>query len=72
MFNNEIAFNDHEAGLEVAKMLLNEGYVVLLSHEEKLLIVNFEWSPNFADRNDMVFMSRENFEDKYCEICKEE
>lgn len=72
MFKNEIAFKDHNRGLEVAKALLDESYVVLLSYEENLLIVNYEWSECNADRNDVVFMSRWEFEENYEQMIKEE
>lgn len=72
MFRNEIAFKNHDRGLEVAKALLDESYVVLLSYEENLLIVNYEWSESNADRNDVVFMPRWEFEENYEQIIKEE
>ena len=72
MLKNEIAFKNHDVGLQVAKALLDESYVVMLSYEEKLLIVNYEWSPNYSDRNDMVFMDRSEFEEKYCELVNED
>lgn len=71
MFNNEISFKDHYNGMAVAEMLLEENYVVLLSLEEDLLILNYEWAPN-SDRNDVVFMPRYEFEEKYCEIVDDE
>jgi hypothetical protein len=65
MVKNELAFKNHEAGLKVAKMLLDENYVVLLSYEEDLLILNWEWSMSSqANRNDVVFMSREDYEEE--------
>ena len=64
MFKNEIAFKDHFNGMQVAEMLLEEGYVVMLSYEEELLIVNWEWCESgFANRNDVVFMSRCEYEE---------
>ena len=65
---NELTFKDHDRGFDVARSLLNEDYVVMLSYEEDLLILNYEWSWNGADRNDMVFMNRCEFEERYCEI----
>lgn len=56
--------------LEVAKTLIDEHYVVLLSYEENLLIVNWEYSPE-SDRNDVVFMGREEFEEEYVEVMEE-
>ena len=65
---HELAFKNHENGFKVAKMLLDEDYVVMLSYEEDLLILNWEWSWNGADRNDVVFMNRCEFDEKYYEI----
>ena len=42
---------------------MEEDYVVMLSKEENLYIINYIWSSNYADRNDVVFASRENFEE---------
>ena len=60
---NELSFYNHEKGLEVAKALLDENYVVLLSYEEDLLILDYEWAPN-SDRNDVVFQSRDDYEEE--------
>ena len=64
MFKNELAFHNHENGFKVAQILLDEGHVVLLSYEEDLLILNYEYS-KFSDRNDVMFMRRDEFEDEY-------
>ena len=69
---NELTFHNHVKGMEVAKMLLDEDYVVLLSYEEDLLVLNYEWSERGADRNDVVFMCKDEFEEKYCEIVEED
>lgn len=72
MYKNEIAFKNHETGMEVAKSLLTEGYVVMLSYEEYLLIVNFEWCPdNYPNRNYFVFMPRDEFEENYVQLTEE-
>lgn len=60
----ELVFANREAACEVAKLLLDECYVVMLSREEEFYILNFEYSEN-CDRNNIVFMSREDFEEKY-------
>lgn len=68
MTNNELAFETPEAAFETVRQMLTEGhYVVMLSREEQLWIVNYEYS-DLCNRNDMVFMSYEDFCDKYCEI----
>lgn len=71
MYKNEITFKNHENGMKVAKALLDEDYVVLLSYEEQLLIVNYEWSERGADRNDMVFMRRDEYEEDMDKFAQE-
>lgn len=68
---NEIAFHNKENALKVAEILLEEDNCVLLSKEEDLYIVNYEYS-QYSDRNDVIFMDREEFESKYYEIVEEE
>jgi hypothetical protein len=63
---NELAFKNHSRGLGVAKALLDEGNVVMLSYEEEFLILNWEWCE--ADRGEIVFMPHWEFDEKYCEI----
>ena len=65
--NNEIAINSKENAIKIAEILLEEKYVVMLSREEDLYIINFEYS-QYSDRNDVVFMDRETFEQEYIEI----
>lgn len=60
---NELTFKNHDNGFKVVKMLLDEGYVVMLSYEEDLLILNWEWSERGADRNDVILMRRDEFEE---------
>ena len=62
---HELTFKDHDNGFKVVKMLLDEGYVVMLSYEEDLLILNWEWSERGADRNDVVFMRRDEYEEEW-------
>jgi len=65
----EIALKDRDNALEMAKVLVEEGYVVQLSREEKLWILDFESTFEYgqANRNGMVFMSVEEFDDRYYE-----
>lgn len=65
--NNEIAIHNKENAIKIAEILLEESYVVMLSREEDLYIINFEYS-QYSDRNDVVFMDRETFEQEYIEI----
>ena len=62
--NNEIAIHDKYHAQRMAEILMEEGYVVMLSREEDLYIINYVWSSSgYADRNDVVFNSREIIED---------
>ena len=76
MLRNELSFRNHEDGMMVAAALIKANYVVLISTEEDLLILNYEWSESGwkyggADRNDVVFMLRDEFEEKYYEKVEE-
>ena len=63
MNRNELVFETPEAALNVARQMLTVGhYVVLLSREEQLWILNYEYSDS-NNRNDVVFMSREEYEE---------
>lgn len=64
---NELAFTDYERGFDVAKALLDEGYIVMLSYEEEFLILNYEFSEHGADRNDVVLMRRDEYEEEFDE-----
>lgn len=68
---NEIAFRNKENALKVAEILVEEDNCVLLSKEEDLYIINYEYS-QYSDRNDVIFMDREEFESKYYELVEEE
>ena len=59
---NELTFENHENAFKVAEMLMEDGYVVMLSREASLIIINYEWSERHSNRNDMVFMLREDFD----------
>ena len=67
MFENEIAIRNKEAAMKVISCLVEEKYCVMLSREEDLYIIDFEYS-KYSNRNNVVFMSREDFEQKFEEI----
>ena len=71
MYKNEIVFKNHNKGLEVAKALLDEDYVVMLSYEDQFLVLNYEWSECGADRNNVVFMRRDEYEEELDKLCSE-
>ena len=63
----ELVFETPDAAFETVRQMLTRGrYVVMLSREEQLWVVNYQYSDT-CNRNDVVFMSREDFEEKYCE-----
>lgn len=60
---NEVALHSFEDAVAIAKILLANGYVTMISKEEQLYIVNYIWSAEDANRNDVAFMDREELED---------
>lgn len=67
MFENEIAVRNKEAAMKVVSCLVEEEYCIMLSREEDLYIIDFEYS-EYSDRNNVIFMNREDFEQKFEEI----
>lgn len=68
----ELVFETPEAAFETVRQMLTSGhYVVMLSREEQFWIVNYLYS-DLCNRNDVVFMSREEFEEKFCEVTDED
>lgn len=63
---NELAFTDYDRGFDVARALLDEGYIVMLSYEEEFLILNYEFSEH---RSDIVFMHHDKYEENLDEQC---
>lgn len=64
---HEIAIKNKEKALEVLGTLVDEEYCVMFSREEDLYIINYEYS-EYSDRNNVVFMSKDEFEEKFTEI----
>lgn len=65
---SELVFETPEAAFAAVKVMLEDGhYVCMVSREEQLWIVNYLYS-DLCDRNDVVFMERYEFYEKYCEI----
>lgn len=67
----EIAVNDYYDATTIAEILMNNDYVVMMSREEDLYIINVIWSAG-CNRNDVVFMDRGEFEEKYVEVIKKD
>ena len=61
----ELVFETADAAFETVRQMLTAGhYVVMVSREEQLWIVNYLYS-DLCDRKDAVFMTREDFEEEY-------
>ena len=67
----EIALDTYEDAVATAEILLRNNYVVMLSREEAMFIVNAVFAV-YGDRSDAVFMSREYFDDTYMPLVDEE
>ena len=67
-----VAVHEYEDAALLAHILIDNDYVVMISHEENLFIVSAIWSERHADRNDVVFMDRCTFEEKYVEVTEDE
>lgn len=68
---NEIALHDKETALKIANILVDEDYVVMISKEEDLYIINYLYA-RYSDRNYVVFMDRDEFDTDYYKITDEE
>lgn len=70
--DGEITCNSPTAVNVLSNVLLDQGYVVMISREEDLYILNYIWSERGADRNDVVFMDRCDLEEHFYEVDEEE
>lgn len=66
-----VVIHDYDQACALSKILMDNDYVVMLSIEEQLYIVSAIWSERHSDRNDVVFMDRYEFEEKYVEVMKD-
>jgi len=62
--NNEIACESYEDAMEISKILIKNSYVVMISKEEEIYVVNYIWSERYADRNDVCFLPTEDVEEE--------
>lgn len=67
-----VAVHTCDEAYALAHILIDNDYVVMISREEDLFIVSAIWSERHADRNDVVFMDRCEFEEKYVEVSEDE
>lgn len=59
--DNEIACGSFEDASKIVEILIKNNYVCMLSQEENLTIINYEWE-EYCDRNGMIFRNREDWE----------
>lgn len=58
-----IAVKSFEDAVIIMKVLIENGNAVMLTQEENLWIVNWVWCDSgFADRNDVIFINRAEYE----------
>ena len=60
---NEIAVKNFDDALKFVDILLANEYVIMISKEENLYIINYIWSVRGSDRNDVCFQDREAVEE---------
>lgn len=65
MIRKQLEFKETENAVGVAKLLIAEGYVVMLSREEQFTILNYILTCPDSDGSHVVFMDREEFEEEY-------
>ena len=63
----EIVVDNKEIALKIIDLLIDQDYVVILSREENLYVINYLYS-QYSDRNDVVFMERDEFDLEYYKI----
>lgn len=67
-----VAIHEYKDAALLAHILIDNDYVAMISSEEDLYIVSAIWSERGSDRNDVVFMDRCTFEEKYVEVMQED
>lgn len=58
-----IVVESFEDAVEIQKILLKNGNAVMITQEEQFWIINWIWCQNgYADRNDVIFINRSEYE----------
>lgn len=57
-----ICIDNYEDACALQQILMKNGYVVMMGREENLYTLNWIWSQNGADRNDVIFYPRDIYE----------
>lgn len=59
---SSIVCHSYEAAANLQKILLDEGYAVMITTEEQFWCVNWVWTERFSDRNEVIFINRSEYE----------
>ena len=57
-----LCVKSYEDAVAIQKILIENDYCVMMSREEDLWVLNWLWSENRANRNDVIFTSRADYE----------
>ncbi len=57
-----LTFESYEDASAVQKILLENGYCTMMSREEHLWLLNWVWTEQFANRNEVIFIDRASYE----------
>lgn len=57
-----ICCHTYDAAINLQKLLLEEGYAVMITTEGELWCVNWVWTERFSDRSDVIFVNRGAYE----------
>lgn len=57
-----LTFHTYKAAARAQYLLLEEGYVTMLSKEEELWCLNWVWTETSADRNEVIFVNLSTYE----------
>lgn len=58
-----IAVRSFEDAVTIQRILIENGNAVMITREENLWIVNWVWCDSgYADRNDVIFINRADYE----------
>lgn len=64
-----LVFDNYDDAITVQKILLEQGYCVMMGREEQLWTLNWVWT-EIADRNGVIFINRAEYECKEWEWMK--
>ena len=58
----ELTVANFEDAMTIQQILLDNGYVVMVSREDAFYVLNWIWTETPADRNDVIFYDRTIYE----------